>query len=84
RVLKYSIGNASTTEIQKEINECEKSGVLIRVGDKFTTQELLEKEKQILNYAKKSLGAGKEIINEKHFVKRCQSFEMREKAKDPN
>lgn len=83
KIMRYSIGSFSIGEIQKEIRNFEKSGALIRVGENITTRELLTKEKQILQYAQKSLDQGKQIINNKHFQSRCIQFEKRERVKNP-
>lgn len=84
KIMKYSIGDFSISEIQKEIKEFEKSGELLVTEEGMTTKELLDKEKQILKYAIDGLGQAKPILKERHFNSRCVKFEKREQAKNPN
>ena len=58
--------------------------MLIKSGEKYTTKVLLQKEKDILKIAKKSLGAHKEILREKNFDKQVKKFESRESIKNPS
>jgi conjugative relaxase-like TrwC/TraI family protein len=81
--LKYGIGNYSVLELHQEINNLEQNGSLIRHENQLTTRTLLEKENQILKYARDKLGSSKEIVTETAFVHHCQKFEKRELAKNP-
>lgn len=82
--MKYSIGNFSVNEIQREIGLLEKSGHLIRAKESITTKEMLYKEKKVISYAVNGLGQAKQIIHEKHFEKYSLRFEERELSKNPN
>ena len=82
---KFIIGHPYKIEdIQKTIEGFVKNGELIKSGEKYTTKVLLQKEKEILKIAKKSLGTHKEILREKNFVKQVKKFESRESIKSPS
>jgi len=82
---KFIIGQAYKIEdIQKAIEGFVKEGELIKSGEKYTTKVLLQKEKDILKIAKKSLGTHKEILREKNFDKQVKKFESRESIKNPS
>lgn len=82
KTLKYSIGRFSVNDIKNEISDIAKTGYLIDHDNKFTTKDLLKKEKQILKYADQALDTSKSIIKENKFTKYCQRFEARELAKN--
>ena len=82
---KFIIGHPYKIEdIQKTIDGFVKNGELIKSGEKYTTKVLLQKEKDILKIAKKSLCTHKEILREKNFEKQVKKFESRESIKNPS
>ena len=82
---KFIIGHTYKIEdIQKTIEGFVKEGELIKSGEKYTTKVLLQKEKDILKIAKKSLGTHKEILREKNFDRQVKKFESRESIKNPS
>ena len=82
---KFIIGHPYKIEdIQKTIEGFVKDGELIKSGEKYTTKVLLQKEKEILKIAQKSLGTHKEILREKNFEKQVKKFESRESIKNPS
>lgn len=84
-VVKLSMGHFHKIEdIQKTIEGFVKEGELIKSGAKYTTKVLLQKEKDILRIATKSLGTHKEILREKNFEKQVKYFESRESIKNPS
>lgn len=82
KALKYSIGKYSIHDINQEIAKLEKEGLLIGDGNYFTTKAMIDKERQILKYAKISLSKSKPII--KYLDYHLQKFEKRELAKNSN
>jgi conjugative relaxase-like TrwC/TraI family protein len=82
KTLKYAIGRFSIDDIKTEINNIAKTGYLIEHVNKFTTKDLLKKERQILKYADQALGTSKSIIKENKVKIYLQRFEDRELAKN--
>ncbi len=82
KTLKYSIGRFSVNDIKNEISDVAKTGNLIEHENKFTTKDLLKKERQILKYADLALNNSKSIIKENKVKTYLQRFEARELAKN--
>lgn len=82
KTLKYSIGRFSINDIKKEISEIAKTGYLIGYDNKFTTKDLLKKERQILKYVDQALNTSKPLIKANKVKTYLQRFETRELAKN--
>ncbi len=84
-ILKYSLSlpkSPSINEVEKEINLQIQNGNLIKVGNLYTTTDLLQKEKMILKTAKLNLGKAKELLKEKYITKEINKYEIRNKKND--
>ena len=82
KTLKFAIGNYTFKEIEEVYKLQEKNGTLLKHKDLYTSKALLLKEKQILKYAKNSIGNSKSIIEEKHFTAHFDRFCRRELSKN--
>ncbi len=82
KTLKYSIGRFSISDIKNEIGNITASGYLIEHENKFTTKDLLKKERQILQFATGSLNSSKPIIKKNKYKTYLQRFKARELAKN--
>lgn len=84
KTLRYGIGNFTIEDCKKEIAALIQNGDLIQHQDKYTTKELLFKEKQIWGYAINAINHGKAMIQAKKFEVKLQQFQARAIAKDSN
>jgi conjugative relaxase-like TrwC/TraI family protein len=84
KTLKFAIGNYTIREIDAEHQKLEQAGILVRYGDLYTSQSLLNQEKYILKHAQNAIGGCKSILEEKYFAAHFDKFCRRELAKNSN
>ena len=77
-IIKYTIGDATITKLEEAVTKLVEEGELIKHNDRYTTLVLLQKEKEILKIAKKSLNSCKPLLKESSFKKECKKFEDRQ------
>jgi conjugative relaxase-like TrwC/TraI family protein len=77
-IIKYTIGDATITKLEEAVTKLVDEGELIKHNDRYTTLALLQKEKEILKIAKKSLNSAKPLLKESYFKKECKKFEDRQ------
>ena len=74
------MGSYSVSDIQNEMKKLEKTGTLIRHENQFTTKELLNKEKKILEYGRLSIGTSKQLVVTKKIDKYLSEYNNRQIA----
>ena len=77
------MGDHNIREIDREIKTQETQSVLIRSNKQYTSKVLLTQEKEILKYAKNSIGKAKLLVEEKYFAVHYEKFTSRELTKNP-
>ncbi len=80
-VMKYSIGEQSIYHITSCIEQFVDKGELIKHEKNYTTKDLLQKEKEILEMAKKAQNKDKCLLKERYVDKQINNFEKREAFK---
>lgn len=82
KAMKFSIGNYSIQEIEKECEQLKTDKLIIGTNNLYTSKALLTKEKQILQYARNAINTSKPIIQDKHFAAHLEKFQRRETARN--
>ena len=76
-IIKYTIGDATITKLEEAVTKLVEEGELIKHNDRYTTLVLLQKEKEILKIAKKSLNSCKPLLKESSFKKECKKYKLK-------
>ena len=83
-MMKYHIGRTSIKELEKSIEKLAEQGELIKHKEKYTTLDLLKKEREILKIGKKSFNNSKNLLKVSAFAKECKKFEDRQAVVNNN
>jgi conjugative relaxase-like TrwC/TraI family protein len=83
KIMKFSIGSSSIKEIEAVVGTLQQEKVLLKYGELYTTQELLNKEKEILQFGKKNIANTQALVSDKHFTRHLQIYEQKIKAQNP-